>query len=285
MLSNSASVVVAIVKVMAEISELTVKDEEANHNSLKNNQEPCICFSISFIQKLLAEVLGTYFMIFAGCASVVVNLDKEKVVTFPGICTTWGLVVMVMIYSVGHISGAHFNPAVTVAFATTKRFPWKQVPAYIIAQVLGSTLASGTLRLMFNSKHSHFIGTMPSGSDMQSFVIEFIITSSLMFVVSGVATDNRAIGELAGIAVGAVVLLNVLFAGPISGASMNPARSLGPAIVYNQYKGLWIYLSAPFLGALSGAWVYNLIRFTDKPLREISKSSSFLKSSRRNSSN
>ncbi|GMN43473.1 hypothetical protein TIFTF001_012674 [Ficus carica] len=285
---------------MAEISAtngnlnhvLSVKDGDSNHNShhdsasnKTNNPKPDICASVPFIQKLLAEVLGTYFLIFAGCASVVVNLNKDKVITFPGISIVWGLVVMVMIYSVGHISGAHFNPAVTFAFATTKRFPWKQVPAYIASQLLGSTLASGTLRLLFNGKHDHFAGTLPTGSDMQSFVIEFIITFYLMFVVSGVATDNRAIGELAGLAIGATILLNVMFAGPISGASMNPARSLGPAIVSNEYKGIWIYLVAPTLGATAGAWVYNLIRFTDKPLREITKSGSFLKNIGRNGSN
>uniref|UniRef100_A0A5B6ZBS2 Putative aquaporin NIP1-1 n=1 Tax=Davidia involucrata TaxID=16924 RepID=A0A5B6ZBS2_DAVIN len=281
---------------MAEISgangnhgvTLNIKDGDMNHNpplsaSKTRDDDSAGCFvTIPFIQKLIAEMLGTYFLIFAGCAAVVVNLNKEKVVTVPGISIVWGLVVMVMVYSVGHISGAHFNPAVTIAFATCKRFPWKQVPAYVSAQVLGSTLASGTLRLIFNGKHDHFAGTLPAGSDLQSFVLEFIITFYLMFVISGVATDNRAIGELAGLAVGATVLLNVLFAGPISGASMNPARSLGPAIVSNQYKSIWIYILAPISGAIAGAWVYNIIRFTDKPLREITKSGSFLKSSGRN---
>ncbi|PON46955.1 Major intrinsic protein [Parasponia andersonii] len=261
---------------------LNIKDGSEDNHKPSNSG---ICVSIPFIQKLLAEVLGTYFLIFAGCASVVVNLDKEKVVTHPGISIVWGLVVMVMAYSLGHISGAHFNPAVTIAFATTKRFPYKQVPAFIFAQVLGSTLANGTLRLLFSGKATLFPGTLPTGSNLQSFVIEFIITFYLMFVISGVATDNRAIGELAGLAVGSTVLLNVLFAGPISGASMNPARSLGPAIVHNQYKGLWIYLVSPTIGAIAGAWAYNLIRFTDKPLREITKTGSFLKSVGRNGSN
>jgi len=235
------------------------------------------------MQKVIAEVLGTYFLIFAGCGAVVVNLNTDKTVSFPGIAIVWGLVVMVMIYSLGHISGAHFNPAVTIAFAVTKRFPLKQVPPYIAAQVLGSTLASGTLRLIFNHHQDHFVGTSPGtgGTPLQSFVLEFIITFYLMFVVSGVATDNRAIGELAGLAVGSTVLLNVMFAGPISGASMNPARSLGPAIVANHYEHLWVYLVAPTLGAVCGALVYNVIRFTDKPLREITKTGSFLKSTGR----
>ncbi|KAM3239356.1 aquaporin NIP1-1 [Capsicum annuum] len=253
------------------------EDDDLNNQNNDSSSSSCTFLTIPFIQKVIAEMVGTYFLIFAGCGSVVVNADKG-IITFPGIAITWGLVVMVMVYSVGHISGAHFNPSVTIAFATCKRFPWKQVPAYVAAQVLGATLASGTLRLIFNGTDDHFAGTLPSGTDIQSFVVEFIITFYLMFVISGVATDNRAIGELAGLAVGATILLNVMFTGPISGASMNPARSLGPAIVSSHYKGLWIYLVSPTLGAIAGAWVYNIIRFTDKPLREITKSGSFLKS-------
>ncbi|KAI5384858.1 nodulin-26 [Lathyrus oleraceus] len=231
----------------------------------------------SLLQKLVAEVVGTYFLIFAGCAAVAVNKNNDNVVTLPGISIVWGLAVMVLVYSLGHISGAHFNPAVTIAFATTRRFPLKQVPAYIAAQVFGSTLASGTLRLLFSGKHDQFVGTLAAGSNLQAFVMEFIITFYLMFIISGVATDNRAIGELAGIAVGSTVLLNVMFAGPITGASMNPARSIGPAFVHNEYRGIWIYMISPIVGAVSGAWVYNVIRYTDKPVREITKSGSFLK--------
>ncbi|KAK3206746.1 hypothetical protein Dsin_020792 [Dipteronia sinensis] len=175
----------------------------------------------------------------------------------------WGLTVMILVYSLGHISGAHFNPAVSIALATCNRFSWKHVPAYISAQVLGSTVASGTLGLIFSGKQDHFVGTVPAGPDMESFAIEFVITFYLMFVISGVATDNRAIGELAGLIIGATILVNVFVGGPISGASMNPARSLGPAIVSNQYKGIWIYMVSPVLGAVSGAWVYNMVRFTD----------------------
>ncbi|XP_042011116.1 aquaporin NIP1-1-like [Salvia splendens] len=255
-----------------------IKEDDFNRNS------GCCSLTVPFIQKIIAETLGTFFLIFAGCGAVAVNADKDKVITLPGIAIVWGLVVMVMVYSVGHISGAHFNPAVTLAFATCKRFPWKQVPAYIVAQVVGSTLAAGTLRLLFSGPHDHFTGTLPTGTDVQSLVVEFIITFYLMFVISGVATDNRAIGELAGLAVGAVILLNVMFAGPISGASMNPARSLGPAIVSNNFRGIWIYMVGPTAGAIAGAWVYNIVRFTNLPLREITKSGSFLKSSARNNS-
>ncbi|KAF8725572.1 hypothetical protein HU200_020106 [Digitaria exilis] len=241
-----------------------------------------LMLSIPFVQKILAEILGTYFLIFAGCAAVAVNLRTGGTVTFPGICIVWGLAVMVMVYSVGHISGAHLNPAVSLAFATCGRFPWRQVPAYAAAQLMGAAAASLTLRLLFGGAKEHFFGTVPAGSDLQSLVIEFIISFNLMFVVSGVATDNRAIGELAGLAVGATVLLNVLFAGPISGASMNPARTLGPAIVVGRYAGIWVYFAGPIAGTVAGAWAYNLIRFTDKPLREITQTSSFLRSARRN---
>ncbi|KAF8030919.1 hypothetical protein BT93_D0190 [Corymbia citriodora subsp. variegata] len=270
---------------MAENGNHGVVVDMKDTNSIpKIKEEAGPCFSLPFFQKLIAEMFGTYFLIFAGCGSVVVN-KNEKVVTQPGIAIVWGLVVMVLVYSVGHISGAHFNPAVTIAFAVTRRFPLKQVPAYVLVQLLGSTLAAGTLRLLFSGSHDQFTGTQPSGSDLQSFVIEFIITFYLMFVICGVATDNRAIGELAGLAVGATILLNVMFTGPITGASMNPVRSLGPAIVSNHYKGIWIYLLAPTMGAISGAVVYNTIRFTNKPLREVVQSGSFLRNSGRISSN
>ncbi|CAH9055548.1 unnamed protein product [Cuscuta europaea] len=261
-----------------QVVAVDIRDGERSNPDMSSSDAGCGGFGLTlpFFQKLIAEILGTYFLMFAGCGSAVVNAEKGSV-TFPGVAIVWGLAVVVMVYSVGHISGAHLNPAVTIAFASCKRFPFQQVPAYISAQMIGATLASGTLRLLFNGKHDHFAGTLPTGSDLQSLVIEFIITFYLMFVISGVATDNRAIGELAGLAIGATILLNVMFAGPITGASMNPARSLGPAIVWQQYKGIWIYLVGPTAGAISGAWVYNVIRFTDKPLREITKSASFLR--------
>ncbi|KAI5384860.1 nodulin-26 [Lathyrus oleraceus] len=237
--------------------------------------------SVPFLQKLIAEVVGTYFLIFAGCASIIVNKNHDNAVTLPGIAIVWGLALVVLIYSLGHISGAHFNPAVTIAFASTRSFPLLQVPAYITAQVLGATIASGTLKLIFSGTHDQFSGTLPSGSNLQTFVFEFIITFYLMFIICGVATDSRAIGELAGIAIGSTLLLNVIISGPITGASMNPVRSLGPAFMHSEYRGIWIYLISPVLGAVAGAWVYNLVRYTNKPLREIVKSASFLKEAKR----
>ncbi|CAL4970429.1 unnamed protein product [Urochloa decumbens] len=259
--------------------------EEGRKEDFAADQGCASLSSVPFIQKIIAEIFGTYFLMFAGCGAVTINASKNGQITFPGVAIVWGLAVMVMVYAVGHISGAHFNPAVTFAFATCGRFPWRQLPAYVLAQMLGATLASGTLRLMFGGRHEHFPGTLPTGSEVQSLVIEIITTFYLMFVISGVATDNRAIGELAGLAVGATILLNVLIAGPVSGASMNPARSVGPALVSGQYRSIWVYVVGPVVGAVAGAWAYNLIRFTNKPLREITKSTSFLRSmSRMNSS-
>ncbi|KAI5384862.1 nodulin-26 [Lathyrus oleraceus] len=265
-------------------ARVETNDIENNHIVLdvnKDSSQESQNSYVPFLQKLIAEVVGTYFLIFAGCASIIVNKNHDNVVTLPGIAIVWGLTLLVLIYSLGHISGAHFNPAVTIAFATTRRFPLIQVPAYILAQLLGGTLASGTLKLIFSGTHDQFSGTLATGSNFQAFALEFIVTFHLMFTISAVATDNRAIGELAGIAVGSTLLLNVLIAGPITGASMNPVRSLGPAFVHNEYRGIWIFIISPILGAVAGAWVYNLVRHTNKPLREITKSASFLKETKR----
>lgn len=255
-------------------------EEGGTFSNTKSRSDFNFCTStevVTLTQKVIAEIIGTYFVIFAGCGSVAVNKLYGGTITFPGICVTWGLIVMVMVYSVGHISGAHFNPAVTITFAIFRRFPYWQVPIYIVSQLVGSLLASGTLALMFDVTREAFFGTTPAGSDLQSFVMEIIITFLLMFVISGVATDNRAVGELAGIAVGMTIMLNVFVGGPISGASMNPARSLGPAIVKGVYTGIWVYIVAPLIGAIAGGFTYNLIRFTDKPLVELAKSSSIVK--------
>lgn len=148
---------------------------------------------------------------------------------------------------------------------------------YIITQLVGSLLASWTLDLMFNVTEKEFFGTLPVGSNAQSLVIEIIISFLLMFVISGVGTDSRATGELAGLTIGMTIMLNVFVAGPVSGASMNPARSIGPAVVKHQYRGLWVYVIGPPIGTVAGAFAYNLIRFTNKPISELSITGSFLK--------
>ncbi|KAK2635378.1 hypothetical protein Ddye_030170 [Dipteronia dyeriana] len=262
---------------MSDLENVSDIEKGDRSSDINNHEAGTPSDTVLFLQKIIAEVIGTYFVIFCGCGAVAVNKIYGSV-TFPGIAVVWGLVVMVMVYSVGHISGAHFNPAVTITFALFRHFPSKQVPLYIVAQVLGSVLASGTLCLLLDVNDDAYFGTLPVGSNLRSFVFEIIISFLLMFVISGVATDNRSIGELAGIAVGMTILLNVFVAGPVSGASMNPARSLGPALVMQKFRGLWIYIFGPLIGTIMGGFAYNLIRFTEKPLREITMSSSFLKS-------
>ncbi|CAI0547790.1 unnamed protein product [Linum tenue] len=208
-------------------------------------------------------------------------------VSFPGVSVVWGLIVMVMIYSVGHISGAHFNPAVTVTFAIFRQFPFKQVKGYSLYRYHSNKQTRFQIRWIcvihcancISSEEAYF-GTVPVGPNLRSFVLEIIISFLLMFVISGVATDNRAVGELAGIAVGMTIMLNVFVAGPVSGASMNPARSLGPAIVMRIYKGIWVYIVGPFAGTILGGFAYNLIRYTNKPLSELTKSATLLRSVR-----
>ncbi|KAK7300703.1 hypothetical protein RJT34_11551 [Clitoria ternatea] len=227
------------------------------------------CCSSNYVatlaQKVVAELIGTYFVVFAGCGAVAVNKIYGRV-TFPGVCVTWGLIVMVMIYSLRHVSGAHFNPAVTITLAIFRRFSFKEVPLYILAQLLGSTVASGTLALLLDVTPEAYFGTVPGGSNGQSLVAEIIITFLLMFVISAVTTDERAVDNLAGIAVGMTIMLNVLIAGPISGASMNPARSVGPAIIEHVYCGLWVYIVGPIVGSIAAAFLYNFLRSSNMPL-------------------
>lgn len=201
------------------------------------------------MKKLVAEGLGTFAMVFAGTGAIVINDVRGGVVSNVGIALTFGLIVFAMIYALGDVSGAHLNPAVTLGFFAARRFSvWLVVP-YIFSQMLGAIAASVALRLLF-PQHPTLGGTHPSGSSLQSFVLEIFLTAILMYVILTVATSAKEKGLLAAIAVGAVIALEALFAGPISGASMNPARSLGPALVSMRLSGLWIYLTAPVLGAL-----------------------------------
>jgi MIP family channel proteins len=179
--------------------------------------------------------------------------------THVGVALTFGLVIVVLIASIGHLSGARLNPAVTVAFALARHFPWHCVPVYIASQVLGATLGAFTLRLLLGPV-ADLGATVPSGDALQSFGVETLLTATLMFVITSVATDTRAVGELAALAVGATVALDALWGGPISGASMNPARSLGPAVVAWVWKDQWVYLLAPVIGACLGATLYQLLR-------------------------
>lgn len=214
---------------------------------------------VSLTRKLGAEFVGTFILIFAATAGPIVNQKYNGVESLIGNAACAGLAVMIVILSTGHISGAHLNPSLTIAFAALRHFPWIQVPAYVAAQVSASVCASFALKGVFHPFMSGGV-TVPSVNTGQAFALEFLITFNLLFVVTAVATDTRAVGELAGIAVGATVMLNILVAGPSSGASMNPVRTLGPAVAAGNYKSLWIYLVAPTLGALAGAAVYTLVK-------------------------
>jgi len=200
------------------------------------------------LRKLAAELFGTYSLVFAGTGAIVINGVSGGTVSHVGIALTFGLIVLAMIYSLGDVSGCHLNPAVTLGFFLARRFEGRWVGLYIISQCLGAILASTTLRLMFPTNGT-LGATLPAGDALQSFVLEFILTLILMFVILSVSTGSKEKGILAGVAVGSVIALEALFAGPISGASMNPARSLAPALVSMRLDSLWIYLAAPMLGA------------------------------------
>lgn len=207
---------------------------------------------------LVAELIGTFALVFAGAGSIVVDA-RTHALSHIGVAISFGLVIMVMIYAVGHVSGAHFNPAVTFAFALTRHFPWARAGAYWIAQLVGALLAALLLRGSIGTD-GHLGATLPAGSQGQSFVWELVLTFFLMFVIMAVATDSRAVGEAATIAIGGTVGLDAMFGGPISGASMNPARSIGPAVVDGNLHALWVYIVAPLAGAALGALTYQFVR-------------------------
>jgi aquaporin NIP len=201
------------------------------------------------MRKLSAEFLGTFCLVFAGTGAIVINDVRGGVIGHAGIALTFGLIVLAMIYTFGDVSGAHLNPAVTTAFAAAKRFPWRDVPGYIGAQLAGAIGASGLLRLLF-PVHEGLGATLPAGQPHQSFILEVVLSFMLMLVILNVSTGAKEKGVTAGIAIGAVIALEAMFAGPICGASMNPARSLGPALVSGHLGQVWIYIVAPVLGAL-----------------------------------
>ena len=201
------------------------------------------------MKNYISEFIGTFAMIFCGTGAMTINEVTGGDVTHVGIGITWGLIVMAMIYAFGEISGAHFNPAVSIAFAYAKKFSWKEVPKYIFFQVAGAFAAS--LLLMWLFPKSELLGaTIPTVDVWRAFVLELILTFFLMVVIINVSTGSKEAGMMAGIAIGSVVLLEALFAGPITNASMNPARSLAPNIVSGNIKGLWLYILAPIIGAL-----------------------------------
>jgi aquaporin Z len=210
------------------------------------------------MKRLGAEFFGTFALVFAGTGAIVINRASDGMVSHVGIALTFGLIVLAMIYAVGDVSGAHLNPAVTLGFLAARRFESRRVVPYILSQCGGALLASLLLRLMFPTDPA-LGATIPAGSAIQSFVLEFVLTLLLMFVILSVSIGPKEKGIMAGIAVGAVIALEALFAGPISGASMNPARSFAPALVAWQLEYLWVYLTAPVLGALASVAVCRCI--------------------------
>ena len=210
------------------------------------------------LHRLVAEAVGTFALVFAGCGAIMVDSDTGAL-GHVGVAISFGLVIMVMIYAVGHISGAHFNPAVTLGFALTRHFPLPRVGLYWAAQMAGALVAALLLRASLGNVAGVGV-TLPSGSDGQAFLWEAVLSFFLMFVIMAVATDTRAVGEAAAIAIGGTVGLDAMFGGPVTGASMNPARSLGPAIASGELSSIWVYLAAPLLGAAAAAFVYQFLR-------------------------
>lgn len=215
-------------------------------------------------RRALAELLGTYALVVAGCGAIVVNAQNGQLGHI-GVALAFGLVVTIMVAATGHLSGAHLNPAVTIAFGVSRHFPWRAIPAYIGAQMAGALLGAATLRLLFGNSAS-LGATIPSGAALQSLGLEVLLTAILMFVITAVATDTRAVGEMAALSIGFSVAANALWAGPISGASMNPARSFGPAVLANVWQDHWLYWIGPVAGAILGALLYQWVR---RPLVEV----------------
>jgi len=210
------------------------------------------------MNKYFSEFIGTFILVFAGTGVVIVNQEMGGVVTLPGIAACWGMIIIATVYAFGDISGNHINPAVTLAFAADKRFEWKEVPAYLIAQLTGAVAASGLLHFLFPANATLGI-TQPSGSVMQSFILETIMTFILLLVILRVSTGAKEKGITAGIVIGSTVAFLVLFGGPVSGTSLNPFRSVAPAIVSGNLENLWIYFTAPVAGALLAIPAHNLL--------------------------
>ena len=211
-------------------------------------------------RRCLAEAFGTFALVFAGCGAIVVNSERGGSLGAAGIAAAFGLVIMAMVYAIGHLSGAHVNPAVTVAFVTSRHFPTRDALAYIPAQAVGAVAGALTLRIAWQGTPANLGATVPSVGVGAALLYEFVMTAFLMFVVMAVATDTAAVGAAAAIAIGGTVALDALFGGDVTGASMNPARSFGPALVASEWTDFWVYLLAPVTGAIAAALFYGIVR-------------------------
>ncbi len=219
--------------------------------------------AMPLLPALVAEAVGTFALVFAGAGAIMVDQISHGQVTHVGVGLVFGMVIAAMISAFGHISGAHFNPAVTLGFVVARHFPLRRLWSYWVAQVTGATAAAATLRVLLGTA-SHLGVTLPIGNPWQAFGFETLLTAVLMLVIMAVATDTRAVGQAAAFAIGSTVGLEALFAGPISGASMNPARSLGPAVIGWFWTAQWVYVTAPFLGAVAAALLYRWLRDTSQ---------------------
>lgn len=212
----------------------------------------------SLMRRAAAEALGTFALVTCGCGAIVVN-TATGALGHVGVAASFGLVIMVMIAALGHLSGAHFNPAVTLAFAWIRHFPWRDVPLYMAGQLFGAVAGAFTVRAFFGEA-GRIGATLPAGSALQAFGVEILLSAVLMFVITSVATDTRAVGQLAALAIGGTVALDALWGGPVTGASMNPARSFGPALVSGLWQAHWVYWLGPLIGATLGAALYQGLR-------------------------
>jgi len=212
------------------------------------------------LRRATAEGLAAFALVFAGCGAIITNSTHRGVLGAVGVSLVFGLVIMAMIYAGGHLSGAHYNPSVTIAFTLARHFPIRDALAYISAQLIGATAAALLLLAAWTSKPAHLGATLPSVSSVTALGYEIVLTAFLMFVITAVATDTRAVGAAAAIAIGGTVGLDALFGGPITGASMNPARSFGPALASGTWSSFWVYVIGPVLGAAIGVSAYELVR-------------------------
>jgi len=216
--------------------------------------------SLELWRRAAAEGLAAFALVFAGCGAIVADAVNDGALGAVGVSLVFGLIIMVMIYATGHLSGAHINPAVTVAFTLTRHFPAKDAAAYIGAQLLGACAGALTLLAVWPDQPASLGATVPSVGLGSAFVYEVVLSAFLMFVIISVATDTRAVGPAAAIAIGGTVALDALFGGPVTGASMNPARSFGPALASGEWTDFWIYVVGPVLGAAAGGFAYQLVR-------------------------
>jgi MIP family channel proteins len=212
------------------------------------------------LRRTTAEALAAFALVFAGCGAIVADVRYEGALGAVGVSLAFGLVIMVMVYAIGHLSGAHINPAVTIAFTLSRHFPPRDAAAYVAAQLAGATAGAVLLLAVWPDQPGDLGATVPSVGAGSAFVYEAVLTAFLMFVIMAVATDTRAVGAAAAIAIGGTVGLDALFGGPVTGASMNPARSFGPALAAGEWHDLWIYVVGPIAGAGLGALAYQLVR-------------------------